>query len=159
DASGGAPRRALPSAPLRRLPRKRGGPRSVIDPANTPPARSLGASASGRPSGSMTDSRPPTPVALESHGRPKALLTEMPVGLETGGMSAVAASGLVRRLTNAGDCDVRTWTAPFWARAWPPAGAANRGGTAIGAAASVAIERTEPAAQPARARGAPKFEV
>ena len=159
EASGEAPRRALPSAPARRLPRRRCGPRSVIDPANTPPARSLGASASGRPSGSMTDSRPPAPVALESHGRPKALLTEMPVGLETGGMSAVAASGLVRRLTNAGDCAVRTWTAPPSARACGRRRLRTAAGPRSVRRASVAIERTEPAAQPARARGAPKFEV
>ena len=65
--------------------RERGGAigvvmRSVIVPANTPPATSLGALSSGRPSGSSTVLAP-GPFApnglFANHGRPNALLIEM----------------------------------------------------------------------------------
>ena len=82
----------------------------MIEPANTPPARLLGASESGRPSGSSTDSTPmlaaPDSGAFANQGRPKALLSEMPSGFETPGMSAVSAAEFGSRFRNSGDCAV-----------------------------------------------------
>src|SRR5262245_32889061 len=71
------------------------GTRFVTLPANTPPAATLGAPASGTPLGSRTVIVPSPPLtgALANHGRPKPLLKEIPRGRLTPGSALVTALG------------------------------------------------------------------
>lgn len=93
---------------------------------------------------------------MANHGRPKALFTEIPSGLATAGMPAVAPRAETR-FRKAGACAVYSRAAPPSAAAWPPA-TAKPAGTVSAARRSVASERMAPGDQSARARGAPKFD-
>jgi hypothetical protein len=95
--------------------------------------------------------------AFANHGRPNALLSEMPSGPLTAGSPAVAAVGLLRRFRNAGLFAVYSCTRPPCALAWPPPAAKSGGTVTPPSPRSMdgSIDRIEPGAWSGRARGAP----
>jgi hypothetical protein len=81
---------------------------------------------------------------LAIHGRPKALLSEMPVGLDAATSSCVSAAGLKMLFTNAALFAVYSITRPSRMLTWPPAEAKCAG--IITAAPFGSIDSTEPGA-------------